>query len=79
MHPAKAKILKQLEQQTQGHEIKAAAPFIMQAMKELQRQNLSFSKEEIEVMMEILTKDMDDSEKQRVEKMKQIIKTKGNK
>ncbi|MCI5884008.1 MAG: hypothetical protein MRZ84_08300 [Eubacterium sp.] len=51
----------------------------MQAMKELQRQNLSFSKEEIEVMMEILTRDMDDSEKQRVEKMKQIIKTKGNK
>ena len=48
-------------------------------MKELQRQNLSFSKEEIEVMMEILTRDMDDSEKQRVEKMKQIIKTKGNK
>lgn len=79
MHPAKAKILKQLEQQTQGREIKAAAPFIMQAMKELQRQNLSFSKEEIEVMMEILTRDMDDSEKQRVEKMKQIIKTKGNK
>ena len=61
MNPAKAKILKQLEAQTKGIEMKAAAPFVMQAMRE------------------ILTRDMNDSEKQRVEKMKQIIRTKGNK
>ena len=32
MNPAKAKILKQLEAQTKGIEMKAAAPFVMQAM-----------------------------------------------
>ena len=79
MNPAKAKILKQLEAQTKGIEMKAAAPFVMQAMRELRSRNLSFTPEETEAMMEILTRDMNDSEKQRVEKMKQIIRTKGNK
>jgi len=51
----------------------------MQAMRELRSRNLSFTPEETEAMMEILTRDMNDSEKQRVEKMKQIIRTKGNK
>ena len=78
MNPAKAKILKQLEAQTKGIEMKAAAPFVMQAMRELRSRNLSFTPE-TEAMMEILTRDMNDSEKQRVEKMKQIIRTKGNK
>ena len=79
MNPAKAKILKQLEAQTKGIEMKTAAPFVMQAMRELRSRNLSFTPEETEAMMEILTRDMNDSEKQRVEKMKQIIRTKGNK
>ena len=79
MNPAKAKILKQLEAQTKGIEMKEAAPFVMQAMREIRRRNLSFTPEETEAMMEILTRDMNDSEKQRVEKMKQIIRTKGNK
>ena len=79
MNPAKAEILKQLEAQTKGIEMKAAAPFVMQAMRELRSRNLSFTPEETEAMMEILTRDMNDSEKQRVEKMKQIIRTKGNK
>lgn len=77
MNPAKAKILKQLEAQTKGIEMKAAAPFVMQAMRELRSRNLSFTPEETEAMMQILTRDMNDSEKQRVEKMKQIIRTKG--
>ena len=59
--------------------MKAAAPFVMQDMSELRSRNISFNTEETEAMMEILTRDMNDSEKQRVEKMKQIIRTKGNK
>ena len=41
MNPAKAKILKQLEAQTKGIEMKAAAPFVMQAMRELRSRNLT--------------------------------------
>lgn len=79
MHPVKVQIIKELEQRTTGKEMKAVAPLIMEAMQKLKANNLSFSQEEVSVLLEILTKDMSREEKQRVEMMKQIVRNKSKK
>lgn len=79
MHPMKAQIMKELEEKAAGKGMKSSAPLIMEAMQKLKANNLSFTPEEISVMMEVLTKDMSPEEKQRVEMMKQVVKNKGKK
>lgn len=77
MHPVKAQIIRELEQKAKGKEMKNSAPLIMEAMQKLKAHNLSFSQEEVTVLLGILTKDMNEEEKQKVEMMKQVIKNKG--
>ncbi len=77
MHPVKAQIIRELEQKAAGKGMKSTAPLIMEAMQKLKANNLSFSQEEVTVLLEILTKDMSKEEKQRVEMMKQVVQNKG--
>ena len=79
MHPVKAQIIRELEKKAAGKEMKSTAPLIMEAMQKLKANNLSFSPEEVTMLMGILTKDMSKEEKHRVEMMKQIVKNKGKK
>ncbi len=79
MHPVKVQIIKELEQKAKGKAMKSTAPLIMEAMQKLNAHHLSFSQEEVAVLLEVLTKDMSKEEKQRVEMMKQVIKNRGKK
>ncbi len=77
MHPVKAQIIKELVAKSDGKDMKKMMPLIMEAMQKLRAQNLSFSQEEVSILLEILTKDMSPAEKQKVEMMKRVVKNKG--
>ena len=70
MHPVKIEVMKELAENMTGKELKDAAPLLMAATKKLKQHNQSFTQEEIRVLMEILTKDMNPQEKAKVEMMK---------
>ena len=74
MHPVKIQVMKELAENVQGKAAKEAAPHLMNAMSKLKANQLSFSPEEIKVLMEILTKDMSPQEKAKVEMMKEVVR-----
>ena len=76
MHPVKIEVMKELAENMTGKELKDAAPLLMAATKKLKQHNQSFTQEEIRVLMEILTKDMNPQEKAKVEMMKNVVKKK---
>lgn len=73
----KVQIIRDLEKKAEGKGMKSLMPLIMEAMQKLRANNLSFSQEEVSVLLEIMTKDMSSEEKQRVEMMKQVVRNKG--
>lgn len=77
MHPMKVQIIRELEKKAAGKGMKSMMPLIMEAMQKLKANNLSFSQEEVSVLLEIMTKDMSSEEKQRVEMMKQVVRNNG--
>ncbi len=77
MHPIKVQVIKELEKKAAGKGMKSMMPLIMEAMQKLRANNLSFSQEEVSILLEIMTKDMSSEEKQRVEMMKQVVRNKG--
>ncbi len=77
MHPVKAQVIRELEEKANGKDMKSLVPLIMEAMQKLNSHNLSFSQQEVSVLLEILTKDMSPAEKQKVEMMKRVVKNKG--
>lgn len=76
MHPVKVEVMKELVNSVNGKAMKEAAPLIMAAGSRLQSQNLSFTPEEVSVLMEILTKDMSPEDRAKVEMMKNIVRKK---
>ena len=86
MHPVKGEVMKELCGQYGADcvphvaeyvkAMKEAAPLIMAAGSRLQSQNLSFTPEEVSVLMEILTKDMSPEDRAKVEMMKNIVRKK---
>ncbi len=76
MHPVKVEVMKELVNSVNGKGMKEAAPLIMAAGSRLQSQNLSFTPEEVSVLMEILTKDMSPKDRAKVEMMKNIVRKK---
>ena len=74
MHPVKIEVMTELAENMTGKELKDAAPLLMAATKKLKQHNQSFTQEEIRVLMEILTKDMNPQEKAKVEMMKNLIR-----
>lgn len=74
MHPVKLQVMKELADNMRGKDLKDAAPYLMTATNKLKQNNQSFSPEEMRVLMEILTKDMNPQEKAKVEMMKNFIR-----
>lgn len=73
MAPEKVQVMKELAEAATGKSLKETAPLIMKANQKLQSMNMSFTKEETTVLLEVLTKDMSPQEKAKVEMMKKIV------
>ena len=58
MHPLKLKVLIDLTKEAAGKPLSQTIPYILKAQQTLKASNLSFSKEESALLIEILTKDM---------------------
>jgi hypothetical protein len=79
MDPAKVEIMKELAFKSQGKSLKEVAPILMGTMQKMKEKNLSFSKEESDYLIDILTRDMPPEERAKVEMMKKMIKKRGGK
>lgn len=71
--PRKLAILVDLANEAEGKPLTQSLPFIMNANTKLRAQNLSFSKEENELLVEVLSKDMSPQDKMKLDMMKQMI------
>ena len=76
MNPKKVQILKELAAKTEGKADIEIATLLMETMKKMQKENLTFTKEESAVMMEILTRNMSPSERAKVDMMKKMMNKK---
>lgn len=74
MLPEKVQVMKELAEAAKGKSLKDTAPLIMKANQKLQSMNLSFTKEETSILLEVLTKDMSPQEKAKVEMMQKIVR-----
>ena len=71
--PRKLAILVDLANEAEGKPLDQSLPFIMNANTKLRAQNLSFSKEENELLVEVLSKDMSLQDKMKLDMMKRMI------
>jgi len=71
--PRKLAVLMELVKEAQGKPIDKLIPLILSANKKLQAQNLSFTKDESEVLIEILTKNMSPKERARFEMLRKLM------
>lgn len=76
--PRKLAILVELVNELEGKPLDKALPHLVAANKKLKEENLSFSKDENELLVEILGKNMSAKEKKQFEMMKNIIMAKKN-
>ena len=74
--PRKLAILVELVNELEGKPLDKALPHLVAANKKLKEENLSFSKDENELLVEILGKNMSAKEKKQFEMMKNIIMAK---
>jgi hypothetical protein len=71
--PRKLAILVDLANESEGKPLEQSLPFIMNANAKLKAQNLSFSKEENELLIEVLSKDMSPQDRMKLDMMKRMI------
>ncbi len=71
--PKKLAILLELVQDADGKPMDKLIPLLMNTQKKLQKQHLSFTKEESDLMIEILTKNMNAKEKAQFEMIKKVM------
>ncbi|TAH68164.1 MAG: hypothetical protein EWM47_08285 [Anaerolineaceae bacterium] len=71
--PRKLAILIELMKEAEGKPMDKLLPLIMNTNKKLQDQNLNFSKDESELMMEILTKNMSPKDKAQFEMLRKMM------
>ncbi len=69
----KLAILVELMNNSEGKKMQDLIPVIMSANSKLNSMGLKFSNDETNLMMDLLTKDMSEDEKQKVNKMKTMI------
>ncbi len=73
--PRKMTIFLELMKEADGKPMEQLVPLLMNANKKLQQQNMAFSKEESEVLMEILTKNLSPKERQQFEMIRKFMAT----
>lgn len=71
--PRKLKILLELMKESEGKSMDKLIPLIMSTDKKLKEQNLNFSKDESDIMIEILTKNMSSKEKAQFEMIRKMM------
>lgn len=69
MSPEKMQFLLSFAQKNKPTSTKDVMPFLMANMKQAKAQNLDFTKPEIQLICELLSKDLPENEKQRVQKI----------
>jgi hypothetical protein len=73
--PRKMAILLDLMRQAEGKPMEQMLPILMAANKRLQQQNMTFTKDETDVMLEVLTKNMSPKEKAQFEMVRKFMST----
>lgn len=71
--PRKLAILLELVKEAEGKPMDKLVPLLMNTNKKLQQQNLNFSKDESDLMLDILTKNMTPTEKMQFQMIKQMM------
>ncbi len=71
--PRKLSILMDLVNDADGKPMDKLVPLLMNTQKKLQKQNLNFSQDETDLMLEILTKNMNAKEKTQFEMIKKMM------
>lgn len=71
--PRKLTILFELMKEAEGKPMDKLVPLIMSTNKKLQDQDLTFSKDESDMMIEILSKNMSPKEKMQFEMIKKMM------
>jgi hypothetical protein len=71
--PRKMTILLDLVKEAEGKPMDKLVPLLTSTHKRLQQQNMSFNKDESDVMLEILTKNLTPKEKQQFEMIKKVM------
>lgn len=69
MSPEKMQFLLSFAQQNKPTSSKDIMPFLMANMKQAKAQNLDFTKPEVQLICEMLSKDLPEAERQRVQKL----------
>lgn len=71
--PRKLAILMEVMKEAEGKPMDKLIPLIMQTNKRLQQQNLTFTKDESDVMLDLMTKNMTPKERQQFEMFKTMM------
>ncbi|MBE5954597.1 MAG: hypothetical protein E7257_10685 [Lachnospiraceae bacterium] len=72
--PLKLKIIKEIASKSKGKSIEEMLPQIMQVNKELQARNISFSKEETALLMDIIEETLPPKDKAKFNMLKGFMK-----
>ncbi len=73
LHPRKKELIVRFIEETAGKSFAQAIPIFSRLSKTMQEEGLSFTPEENTLIMDILTRDMSEEEKKRLEAIKQMI------
>lgn len=73
MDARKMKVIVTLLNEVEGQSIEASLPAIMRANQDLKQMGLSFTPQEMTVLMDLITKDMTPAQKQKVEMLKTMM------
>jgi hypothetical protein len=71
--PRKLAILLEVAKEAEGKSMDKLIPLLMNANQKIQKQNMTFSKDETDVMIDILTKNMNPAEKMQFEMIKKMM------
>lgn len=71
--PRKLSILLEVTKEAEGKSMDKLVPLIMSTNKKLKEQDLSFTKDESDVMIDILSKNMSQKEKMQFEMIKKMM------
>lgn len=71
--PRKLSILLELVKEAEGKPMDKLIPLLVNANKKIQQQNMTFSKDETDIMLELLTKNMSPTEKMQFEMIKKMM------
>ncbi|MDF2510597.1 MAG: hypothetical protein K0S04_463 [Herbinix sp.] len=71
--PRKMTIFLELMKEADGKPMEQLVPLLMNVNKKLQQQNMAFSKDESEILMEILTKNLTPKERQQFEMIRKFM------